>query len=95
VIEKEEIIKILERFPEQKAFLKAVGRQRLQTSRAEDLQDDEENELNHLLENQSLLNEMNTEIILEEEGKFSKLKSIANLSTQIKNYKKRKKQKLP
>lgn len=64
--------------------MKAVGRQRLQTTNPEDLQDDEENEINELLDDESLLNELNNEIIFEEEGKFSKIKSIANLSMQIK-----------
>lgn len=95
MIQKEEVIEILERFPEQNAFLKAVGRQRLQTSKTEDLLDDEDNELNILLKNQSLLNELNDEIILEDEGKFSKIKSMTNLSMQIKKYNKRKKKRLP
>ena len=96
VIGKEEFLAILERFPEQKAFLKAVARQRLQTTNPEDLVDEEEDEMKDLLENQSLLNEIeNKEVIFEDEGRFSKLKSVANLSMQIRNYKKRKNKRLP
>ncbi|CAI2367549.1 unnamed protein product [Moneuplotes crassus] len=95
MIDKDGILKILERFPEQKAFLKSVGRQRLQTTNPEDLKDDEEAEINNLLANQSLLEDINNEIKLDEESKFSKIQSMANLSMQIKNYKKRKDVKLP
>jgi hypothetical protein len=85
---------LLERFPDQKAFLKAVGRQRMQTTDPEDLQD-EDDEIKNLLDNQSLLNEFeDKELIFNEEGKFSKLKSIASLSIQIKQNKHRKDKRL-
>jgi CRP-like cAMP-binding protein len=96
VIQKEEFIRILDRFPEQKAFLKAVGRQRMQTTNPEDLLDEEEDEIKDLMENQSLLNGIeNKDVIFEDQGKFSNVQMYMNLSMQIKNYKLGKTKRLP
>ena len=55
-----------------------------------------EEEDKNILENHSLLNDIeDKEIIFNEEGKFSKIKSIANLSKQKKQYKNKKNKKLP
>jgi hypothetical protein len=95
IVKKDEFKALLDRFPEQKSFIKAVGRQRIQTTKPEDLLDEEDG-VKNLLENQSLLNHIDDkEILFSEEGKFSKLKSIANLSMQIRNYRSGKNKKLP
>lgn len=95
VISKEELTEVLDRFPEQREFLKAVGRQRMQTTNPEDLMEEDE-DIKDLMEDQSLLDEIEDgEIQFNPEGKFSKVKSVANLSMQIKNFKLRKRQKLP
>jgi CRP-like cAMP-binding protein len=96
VIQKDEFVRILDRFPEQKAFLKAVGRQRMQTTNPEDLVDDEEEEVKDLMENQSLLNEIeNKDLIFEGQSKFSNVQTYADLSMKIKNYKLGKTKRLP
>ena len=85
-----------DRFSEQHEFLRAVGRQRLQTTNPEDLIEVEEESLQELMENQSVLNEIEErEIFLDHDGKFLKIKSIANLSMQIKQYRKRNPKRLP
>ena len=90
------MVEVLDRFPEQREFLKAVGRQRLQTTNPEDLIEGEENSLQEMMENQSVLNEIEErEIFIDHDGKFSKIKSIANLSMQIKQYRKRNPKRLP
>ena len=55
VIQKDELLKILESFPDQLAFLKAVGRQRMQTTDPDDLIED--NNFQYLVEQNSILNE--------------------------------------
>ena len=87
---------MLDRFPEQREFLKAVGRQRLQTTNPEDLIEVEKESLQELMENQFVLNEIEErEIFLDRDGKFSKIKSIVNLSMQIKQYRKQNPKRFP
>jgi CRP-like cAMP-binding protein len=87
VIQKEDFVRIIERYPEQKAFLEAVGRQRMQTTQPEDLIDDEQEPMN-IMENHSLLQGIQErEGVFENEDKFKSDRSSQRERYNMKNIK--------
>ena len=73
VIQKDDLLRILELYPDQMAFLKAVGRQRMLTTDPEDLIEENDNGFQNLIDQNSILNEDedNVSLIHNKNKKFS------------------------
>ena len=93
-IQKDELLKILETFPDQLAFLKAVGRQRMQTTDPQDLIEDKDNNFQYLVEQNSLLNEAEDDeaLIYKKVSNFNHNDSIVLMQSE---YKRAQRQKYP
>lgn len=80
-IGKKDVNEVLDRFPEQKEFLKAVGKQRLETTNPEDL-DERKEESEDSSEDHKLLDEISNRQAFVANDKFAKRISFAQMAKQ-------------